>query len=269
MSDSTTMALDLSNYRFGTALEQLVAKGQEVVMPRTFPPKAAVILANAFHGALDQMEDLTENSGKEIRGKEIAGWALHDVYRPKYKSSAKVGTRYYERKRRIGDRRGTSAEDAFVRKGLDRVVNDSMSDAHVAGLEKALRAKFHRHELDRLRGTIGVHGKARRAYESQPVADRPYERVWRRRASGKLYEESSEMLRDTGAFQNSLIGIQTRLDGTIVEFRPGGNVDYFDAQNTRRPVFIFYEPDDGPPIVDALEASIRPELAQFFEMGGS
>jgi hypothetical protein len=123
--------------------------------------------------------------------------------------------------------------------------------------------RLHRIATGTRKGTMTA--KDRKGWEAQPVADRPYERVWRTRASGKRYSSSSKLMQDTGRLRQGLINMRTsvHVEGSRAwaEFRPGVNVKYADRQNALRPLWVWNPPVDAPVIGQFVADGLTEYLA--------
>lgn len=77
------------------------------------------------------------------------------------------------------------------------------------------------------------------------VAQRDYEKVWKKRASGRLHSDSSQLMQDTGRMRAGIFLIDTTINGNVISIRPSqSQVRYFFRQNTLRPMWHLFKPKD-------------------------
>lgn len=216
--------------------------------------KVRVYLTAEMDRALAAGKGLQEGQSATIRGQTWRGWASKQV--TKYGTTVVEGTRFYQRKfRRDPSATGlTAAKDRENDlKGKDYRTADEIRE--LEQLRKLLRTK------GKIRaGTIGTRGKARSQWESKKVKDRPFEKVWRIRSSGKPYSEKSELMRDTGAMSRAWGNLSTTVvtgPSASVTFKPGTQINYFEVQNALRPIFVFDNPKDEAKILTFIDMALQ------------
>jgi hypothetical protein len=238
--------------KYGDAIRSLGETGlASVLVSRDLIAKVRVYLTAEMDRALQEMKGLKEGQSATIRGQEIKGWASRSVR--KYGDTVIEGTRFRFRKaRRDGGLSAMKAKEKEI-KGKEFRTAQEVKD--LGQLRKLIRQKS-----VTATGTIGARGKARDQWESKRVKDRPFEKVWNKRASGKPYSESSELLRDTGAMSRAWGNIQTTVvtgKDASVTFKPGTQISYFNAQNAMRPIFVFDNPKDEEKILSFVDAVLQ------------
>lgn len=181
-----------------------------------FVARSQVYITQQIDAMIREGGGIQEGESRTLRGADWKGWASKPVARPAYGGYATVGTRSYERKRsRTQEQRA--------------VVLDAFGGEAAAAYEDRGRTWS---------------AKQRKLLAGTPVADRPYEKVWKERASGALYTQSSQLMQDTGALRRAIFNVSISMDGNTIEFRPDvANVPYLERQNELRP-FWFLEPKD-------------------------
>lgn len=221
-----TARLDLS--AFTPALERFAALTRtdlvRAILSPEFARNVAIYLTTQMDRAVSANGNIAEGDTRIVRGQTWRGWAQRSV--KKYGAITVDGTRYYMRKFARGS---TAKKSGATWKQADRAKKWG-----VRGAEAHLWSD-------------------RSAREAAGVASRPFEQVWRRRASGKRYSASSKLMQDTGAMRQAWMNIQTAIVGNTVEFRPANNVRYFARQNELRPIFVIEPAKDVPAIVKLVE----------------
>lgn len=97
----------------------------------------------------------------------------------------------------------------------------------------------------------------RKAMMSKSVADRTPERVWKQRAGGTRFSESSKLMQDTGQMRQRLFLVDVRITGNTIELRPGaGQVHYFAKQNEMRPMWFLESPKDDAYVADLVQKAL-------------
>lgn len=213
-----TVECDLS--KFTPAMAAAIQLSREdlvkTVLSQAFVRKVQVYLTRQMDRALKDNGDIPEGQTRTVRGEVWKGWATR-TRRTRYGDMLTESTRFYYRKQR----------------------RDLKPELVWSAVERAADKK-------RFAGTLGL-GKNRKKWNETPLADRPWELVWRRRSSQSRYSASSKLMQDRGALRQSLVAMQTQivngLQRTIVEFRPG-RLEYFDRQNALRPLFIITQADE-------------------------
>lgn len=103
---------------------------------------------------------------------------------------------------------------------------------------------------------------ARKAMMALSVADRPYEKVWKKRASGARFNAGSQLMQDTGRMRAGIFLVDPTISGGTVELRPGASqVSYFAKQNAMRPMWVLELPKDEEEIAKFAQQALD-ELAQ-------
>ena len=248
------MRLDLS--QFTPVLVRLRAqhKGfRDALLGQQFVRQTQAYMTRQMDKAVkDVGSSLKEGMTRIVRGQVWRGWAIRTV--TKYGQTTTEGTRWYMRKQRRG-------LDAKRSNRIKELVRGGATAGH-AELDKLRRRD--RIAKSTFAGTIG--GKAldtksvRHAYQSIAVRDRPWEKVWRLRASGQRYSESSNMMRDTGALSQSWVMMRTAVSigsRTTIEFRPGTGVNYLDRQNTMRRFWVWELPKDEAAIAGYAQTALN------------
>lgn len=237
---------------YAASLQDLGREGlATALVSRDLVQKVRVYLTAEMDRALREGKGLAEGQSATIRGQEWRGWASRQV--AKYGTTVIEGTRFYFRKfRREGGLGAAKSREQEI-KGKDYRSADEIRE--LEQLRKILRTKGKTRA-----GTIGTRGKARTQWESKRVKDRPFEKVWRTRSSGKPYSEKSELMRDTGAMSRAWGNIQTTVvtgQHASVTFKPGTQVKHFNRQNELRPIFVFDNQKDESRILSFIDMVLQ------------
>ncbi len=227
------ISLDLSEFRDPLSRfhhftrEDLIA----AILSPPFIAKVVVHLTRVMDRAMKTGSTLQEGESATIRGALWHGWALHEV--TKYGETVQEGTRWRFRK------------FARTREGLTR----RGGGATMTRAERTAAWGSNRGGP----GHVQSHGFG----QDTLTRNRPFEKVWNRRASGALYSSSSKLMMDTRAMQQALINMRFQVNGKTLEIRPGAGVDYFAKQNAMRPIFIWDPPVDLPKLVQYVKMTLR------------
>lgn len=109
---------------------------------------------------------------------------------------------------------------------------------------------------------------ARRAMMEMPVGDRPFEKVWKTRASGARFTSGSQLMQDTGRLRASIFMVDASVSGGVVELRPSSSrVAYFDRQNDLRPFWVLELPKDEVALAAIAQESLDALAARINEAG--
>lgn len=248
--------VDLSKYKRAIAVlgkitpDAMAAAVQSV----SFVRQSQVYLSREMVNAMREGGELQEGQTAEIRGQVWHGWARW--MRRAYGESVQEGTRYrYRKYRRGGAKVKTASTRLATLRGIEwKSAKQWREQDKLAALVRRMKATR--------RGTVS--SRARRESEGRSVRERPWERVWRLRASGKPYSASAKIMQDTGRLRQGLLTLRTMLGGSSrrphVEYRPGAMVTYFDRQNELRPVFVLDPKADEKPIARFFFDALRQVL---------
>ena len=253
-------SIDLS--KFTPKLQAIVNWTQEsivrAILSRGFIRKTQVYLTREMDRNLKEGSTLQENQVATMRGGvKWSGWKIRKVQ--KYGEQVEESTRYYFRKFRRG-----VGKVSDIKATIDALKAKSrLSDQDKEDLSRLQR-------LSRtMRGTAkgSMNAKARKKWEADPVARRPFEKVWRVRASGKRYSSDSKLMLDTGRMRMGFILMKTTVfhagQRSVVQFSPGSNVSYFKRQNQLRPMWVWDNPRDERRIVEFLNTELEAHVTKL------
>lgn len=111
-------------------------------------------------------------------------------------------------------------------------------------------------------GRTWVRGE-RKAQMAKDIATRDYEKVWKKRASGQLHSDSSQLMQDTGRMRAGIFLIDVMIRGNVISIRPSNSqVRYFFRHNQMRPMWHLFKPKDSDVIGGYAQDALK-ELGEL------
>lgn len=241
----------------------------DAVLTNGYISSLQAYLTREMDAALKEGASLTEGETKMIRGQVWPGWATWRT--TKYGETILEGTRFYYRKRqrttlghiqKLGDRIDSLKSKEFLSAA------ESVTLARLSRLHRVMRdTQSPKSVKEQGTGRVTfqtMSAKERRAWTDAPVGQRPWEKVWRARPSGKRHSNSSAMMLDSGRMRQGILSMKGVIvrNGTqsYVEFRPANQVKYFEYQNALRPIWVLNNPKDANYARDLAASVIQDEI---------